>query len=249
MTLPNHVTDSAAAMRMDLTAAKLAQGITSLAVVDILGKQTQADAWNLMAQNAGTYINRGIAQIDAIIAAAKKNDSTFMLSSLLSEYKSQMDLATMLMRAGIFAGLGASLTQFGEGMMGTNTLAYYFKDLRMAVALKPWMIRTYNAMYSPGVMSVEQAWKAYRQKVWTQADFQRILSYDGFNKDQAVMLEKVFSKLPSSGEAWWLWRKGLIDEAQLAALYFAEGWDPAWNSILTENNYQAAQPHEPDTHS
>jgi len=136
-------------------------------------------------------------------------------------------------KAGIGAGMGSSIAQWGEQFMNTGQLVYAYSTLQYQASVIPRMRRYWMREYTPAVPDASMAWILRRRGLITDMQFDVYASYDGWDKASADLLRNVWRQIPNVQAAFRMFARGAINDKQLHDIYYANSWEKEYFDALT----------------
>lgn len=170
-------------------------------------------------------------------SAAKKGGPTGDVSNLRAEISTITRGLLTNWKAGIAKGVGGAYSTAMDRFIASGQLLYAYKVLMYHTAITPRMRRYWNSVYTPMVPDGSMAYVLFKRGYIDLDKFKTYASYDGWDAEHAEMLLDAMELLPSAREAFYLWVKGQITQAQRDKLYQAAGYDARWHGPMTENWY------------
>jgi len=200
---------------------------------DLAMKKLQADNVDALKRNIDLMLGSGLEVATDQAAAGPTGDVGALRDEIERLYGGLYDN----WKAGVWHGVGGAYSSAMDDFLQAGQLMYAFKTLAYHVAVTPRMRRHWNRLFTPNVPSGNMAWILYRRGIFTEDQWKMHAAYDGWSAAGAGQLARSMNILPTPREAFFLWVKGQITQAQRDQLYFAGGYDSEWWTQQTENWY------------
>jgi len=182
-------------------------------------------------ENIGGLLSTGFEAAAASKKAGPTGDVSAVRAAIETIYGGLYDN----WKAGVLKGVGGAYSSAMDNFLAAGQLIYAYKTLMYHTAITPRMRRHWNTVFTPMVPNASMAYVLYKRGIFTLEQFNTHAAMDGWDENGAAQLLEAMTLLPSPREAFYLWTKGLITQAQRDALYTAGGYAPEWHMALNEN--------------
>jgi len=209
-------------------------------IQDFIRMDAQARNIDSMAANLELMLGTGIGTADVQAKAGPEGNAEALKTTIISMYRELFQF----WKAGIWQGVGATWSTSTERFIQCSQWIYAYKTLMYNAAIVPRMRRHWNRVYTPQVPDPRTAWHLYREKVFSWPDFERYVSYDGWDKTSAAWLNEVWNREPDSRTAFEWWVKDLIKASDRDDYYFLDGWEKDLHETVTKGLYYWPRPYE-----
>jgi len=177
---------------------------------------------------AGQYIQR---YPTSICYDAKKLSLPDLANLLL---KSTGEIYEFITEAGWIGSLNgwAGFGAITEKFYNPEPMLRAYNDLQWQASIMPRMRRHWLREYTPTIPDTRLAWTLYTRGNITLPKFEEYASYEGWDEENAKLLEKALYKLPTDRTAFNMYLRGQLSLKDVHEKYYANAWQPEWHSKL-----------------
>jgi len=179
-----------------------------------------------------TYPGQYIQNYPTSICYNAKNLSLPDLANLL--LKSTGEIYEFITEAGWIGSLNgwAGYGAITEKFYNPEPMLRAYNDLQWQASIMPRMRRHWLREYTPTIPDTRLAWTLYTRGNITLPKFEEYASYEGWDEENAKLLEKALYKLPTDRTAFNMYLRGQLSLKDVHEKYYANAWQPEWHSKL-----------------
>jgi len=213
-----------------ISEATLATSAASI-IEDFVQKTLIERRWGEFLALTPNFLNYTFQQLDKI-AGTTPDGAIWELRGTL-DY--ELDQLSTALRMGILLGAGSGFSAYAESMMGTHQLRYLYQTLAINTAVASRMQRRYNMYWRPNWPDLHMAFQFFMRGTMTEDDVNKAGQWDGWPDDIIAKLKDVMYAEPVAREAFFMWRKGTMDETEFKRIVRKDLYAEKWYPSIVEN--------------
>jgi len=188
---------------------------------------------------SGTAIDNQRAQLPSLVNwssvisnLAKTRTPDELATDISGAIQSDFQILMDAWKAGIGAGIGSSLAQWGEQFMNTGNLVYAYCALQYQTSVIPRMRRYWMSKYTPAVPDTSMAYRLFLRKHISEARFREYAGYDGWDTEGTNFLMELWKQVPNERASFRMLMRGAIDYKQFKDHVRINNWAEGWDTKL-----------------